>query len=121
VSKLHRTASILTIERLDAISTRQTPTARLDSSPRSARLWRTTPHSVAARGALIGLFALRHVGLGRHVHATLPGAVDSSQLAELWMEPSDLESRDLFAGPWGLEAAPKSDDVYSFVAEKKGG
>src|SRR6266540_2502689 len=109
---------ILTIERV--ASPDPMAKAGFDSPPQPAHAWRSMPHGLSARAGLIGLSALRHVGLGPHV-ATRPDPVDPAEVAQLWTEPADMEDRDLFAGPWGLEAAPKPDDVYSFVAEKKGG
>jgi hypothetical protein len=43
------------------------------------------------------------------------------QLAELWHEPVDIASADLFNGPWGKERAPDSGAVYAFVKEKTHG
>ena len=42
-------------------------------------------------------------------------------LRELWLDPTDLETRDFFNGPWGAEHAPDPSDVYTFVALKQGG
>lgn len=43
------------------------------------------------------------------------------RLAELWEEPHDLASRDVFNGPWGSHHAPDPNAVYTFVRPKKGG
>jgi hypothetical protein len=48
-------------------------------------------------------------------------AATDAQLAELWQEPSDLRSRDLFHGPWGAENAPDPRATYTFVKPKEGG
>src|SRR5687768_1047163 len=56
--------------------------------------------------------------------ACAPGALRSTaatpltaaQLAELWVEPTDLESRDLFAGPGGAQGAPDATAVYRVTA-----
>lgn len=48
-------------------------------------------------------------------------AVDPANIAELWESPDDLESRDLFNGPWGAGRAPDPNATYTFVAPKKGG
>src|SRR5437016_10403831 len=37
--------------------------------------------------------------------------------AELWTEPTDLEQRDLLAGPGGLEGAPNPDDKFEFISK----
>jgi hypothetical protein len=42
-------------------------------------------------------------------------------MSQLWVEPDDLASRDLFAGPWGLDLAPDPAASYSFLAKKKTG
>ena len=41
--------------------------------------------------------------------------------ASMWVEPSDLEKRDLFYGPWGAEHAPDPDGVYTLVERKHTG
>ena len=43
-------------------------------------------------------------------------------IAELWQEPTDLQERDLFAGPGGSAMAPAAvGSVYEFVAHKTTG
>ncbi|HTK28738.1 MAG TPA: hypothetical protein VL309_04270 [Vicinamibacterales bacterium] len=42
-------------------------------------------------------------------------------LGELWQRPSDLESRDLYGGPWGTALAPDPNDVYVLVERKQQG
>lgn len=44
-----------------------------------------------------------------------------SRIDELWVEPTDLATRDLFNGPWGAAHAPDPHARYTFVAPKKGG
>lgn len=41
--------------------------------------------------------------------------------ASLWVEPTDLASRDLFHGPWGKERAPDPNAVYTLVELKHSG
>jgi hypothetical protein len=41
--------------------------------------------------------------------------------ASMWVEPTDLASRDLFYGPWGSEFAPDPKDVYDLVELKHSG
>jgi hypothetical protein len=44
------------------------------------------------------------------------------EIAELWQEPVDLATRDLFSGPGGAALAPPLTDAhYSFFAFKRGG
>jgi len=53
--------------------------------------------------------------------APLAATVEDSQLAQLWQEPSDLPSRDLFLGPWGAQNAPDPAATYTFLKPKEGG
>lgn len=46
--------------------------------------------------------------------APVPGAV-------LWVEPTDLATRDLFYGPWGQQNAPDPADTFTLVATKHSG
>src|SRR5262245_32090796 len=64
-------------------------------------------------GAAAGLF----------VAASAPSltAAENSQLAQLWQEPRDLPSRDLFNGPWGAQNAPDPAVTYTFVKAKEKG
>src|SRR6187455_965858 len=41
--------------------------------------------------------------------------------ASMWVEPTDLASRDLFYGPWGKEHAPDPNGVYQLVELKHTG
>lgn len=41
--------------------------------------------------------------------------------ASMWMAPTDLASRDLFYGPWGVEHAPDPNGVYELVERKHTG
>src|SRR5262245_2850402 len=42
-------------------------------------------------------------------------------ISQLWEQPEDIASRDLYYGPWGAEHAPDPHAVYTFVRPKKGG
>jgi hypothetical protein len=46
--------------------------------------------------------------------APVPGAV-------LWVEPTDLATRDLFYGPWGKDSAPNPADTFKLVEVKHTG
>ena len=48
-------------------------------------------------------------------------AVKSAPIAQLWVEPVDLERRDLFNGPGGRKHAPDDGGRYEYVAEKASG
>src|SRR5688572_5924692 len=41
--------------------------------------------------------------------------------ASLWERPADLESRDLYYGPWGAQNAPDVRDTFTFVEKKHTG
>jgi hypothetical protein len=43
------------------------------------------------------------------------------RIEELWVEPRDLATRDLYNGPWGAAHAPDPAAEYRFIAPKKGG
>lgn len=61
--------------------------------------------ALAAHAALFGLLFVRSIGLGPHVQSTLSHPPSAKELAELWVEPYDLVSRDLVSGPWGPSRA----------------
>jgi hypothetical protein len=42
-------------------------------------------------------------------------------LSALWEAPVDLQSRDLFHGPWGVANAPDPRATYTFMRAKEGG
>ncbi|MGH9146875.1 MAG: hypothetical protein ACRD1Q_09210 [Vicinamibacterales bacterium] len=48
--------------------------------------------------------------------STLVGAPTPVQMNELWVEPADIERRDLVNGPGGAEAAPLPTGRYEFVS-----
>lgn len=49
-----------------------------------------------------------------HPSAPVAGAV-------LWVEPTDLATRDLYYGPWGQENAPNPADTFTLLATKRTG
>src|SRR3954471_24284317 len=53
----------------------------------------------------------------------LPRPIPRSGLAPalLWVAPTDLAPRDLYAGPWGPAVAPDPRATYTFVKPKSGG
>lgn len=55
----------------------------------------------------------------RLIPPPVPPAADT--LAQLWVEPTDLATRDLFAGPWGATLAPDPRAEYQFKTRKKQG
>jgi hypothetical protein len=50
------------------------------------------------------------------VRPTMPPSQVS--IGELWEQPDDIASRDLFYGPWGRDNAPDPNVVYKFVKPK---
>jgi len=48
----------------------------------------------------------------------MPRDGSPTHLGQLWVEPRDVASRDLFDGPWGKEYAPDPGAVYTFVRSK---
>jgi hypothetical protein len=48
----------------------------------------------------------------------MPRDGSDTRLSQFWEEPRDLESRDLFDGPWGRKHAPDPKAVYTFVHAK---
>jgi len=45
----------------------------------------------------------------------------AEDVAELWEAPAAISRRDLFYGPWGRDASPDPNTVYTYVAPKKHG
>ena len=50
---------------------------------------------------------------------TMPAS--AAPLNELWQEPANIGSRDVFDGPWGAEHAPDPNVTYAFVSRKQQG
>jgi hypothetical protein len=61
--------------------------------------------------ALVAYFPTR-----QSITTPTPNPVDS-----LWEEPADLESANLFDGPWGAGWAPDPEATYTFLRPKEGG
>jgi hypothetical protein len=67
--------------------------------------------------ALLAAAAASCAGVGRpQVQGAPPPAG-----ATMWVEPTDLASRDLYFGPWGRDHAPDPNDVYELVELKHSG
>ncbi len=65
------------------------------------------------------LLALYYPGCTPQVEPTAPQRDRS--VGELWQRPADMESRDLYYGPWGREHAPDATATYTLVARKQQG
>lgn len=63
----------------------------------------------------LALLAVASPACALNARSTLDRAPTRVELAELWMEPADLEQRDLFYGPGGRELAP-GERHFEFVA-----
>jgi hypothetical protein len=50
-----------------------------------------------------------------------PQSGSSPEIAELWLEPTDLVGRDLIHGPGGVALVPPANGSYEFVAFKTSG
>lgn len=70
-----------------------------------------------AAAAVIAIAPASCVSAKRPVMATDPVPPGAS----LWQEPSDLESRDVFNGPWGPGRAPNPEATYTLVERKHSG
>lgn len=55
------------------------------------------------------------------IHSTLRRQMMPAEMAELWVEPRDLATRDLFYGPGGRALAPNPKAVYQHVKTKSHG
>ena len=55
--------------------------------------------------------------LPQKVRSTAEAPLTAEQLAELWSEPADIASRDLFHGPGGPSLAPAPGAVFDFVSK----
>src|SRR5262245_33847055 len=51
--------------------------------------------------------------------AARPSSSDAG--ASLWVAPSDIATRDLFGGPWGVAHTPDPDAVYTLIERKHTG
>jgi hypothetical protein len=67
--------------------------------------------------ALIAITGAACAGVGQPQMRSAPPQPGTS----MWVEPTDLASRDLFYGPWGRELAPDPKDTYELVEMKHSG
>ena len=66
---------------------------------------------------LIAITSASCAGVGQPQVRNAPPPPGSS----MWVEPTDIASRDLYYGPWGRELAPDPKDVYELVELKHTG
>jgi hypothetical protein len=77
-------------------------------------MWRVT------RSAL-GVVVLTIVAGSTALGSGPPPHRTAAPLSALWEAPADLETRDLFNGPWGARNAPDPRAEYTFIRPKEGG
>jgi hypothetical protein len=51
------------------------------------------------------------------VRSALPREPTAEEVAELWVEPEDIRSRDLFEGPGGAALRPRPGTVFQFLSK----
>lgn len=74
-------------------------------------------YSSAALIVAISIAAAGCAGVGVPRASTAPKPASAS----MWVEPTNLPSRDLFYGPWGKENAPDPNGVFTLVELKHSG
>ncbi len=76
-----------------------------------------------SRTSIFATLALATVLTGACAGVKVPKAQAAPKMAgaSLWVEPTDLATRDLFYGPWGAEHAPDPNGVYTLVERKHTG
>ena len=67
------------------------------------------------------LVAALTVACSRTVERSLIASPSQVDVSQLWVDPVDLETRDLFAGPGGESLAPSAATPFVFVREDRGG
>ncbi len=73
---------------------------------------------VAATCATVAVFLEEGCAkLPRKVRSTAAGPLSPAQIAELWVEPADTASRDLFHGPGGKALAPPAGGRFQFLSK----
>jgi hypothetical protein len=72
-------------------------------------------HRRALAGAALALAAASCAKLPREMRSTAAAPLTAGELAQLWVEPADIASRDLFHGPGGAALAPAPGAVFDFL------
>jgi hypothetical protein len=76
-------------------------------------------HAVQGAALTLGLLLIL-AGCGRPMErVTAPE--DPGHIAELWESPPDIDRRDLFLGPAGVELQPSEGSTFEFIAVDSGG
>jgi len=55
------------------------------------------------------------------IRRTTPRQPSQATMADLWVEPRNIASRDLFWGPGGRALAPENGRTFTYKDEKVGG
>ncbi len=73
--------------------------------------------------ALVGAAAILSLSacVKPSLRSTAEAPLTAEETAQLWVEPDDIESRDLFAGPGGPSRAPRPDVTYKVTAVDRTG
>jgi hypothetical protein len=71
---------------------------------------------VRRAGPVLLLIAATFAACAPAMRSTATGPLGPEQMAELWIEPADLPSRDLFHGPGGQKLAPEDGATFKFDA-----
>jgi hypothetical protein len=71
--------------------------------------------AAAACAAIAAVLGEGCAKLPRKMRSTAAGTLTTAQAAELWTEPMDLTSRDLFHGPGGSALAPRPGSRFQFL------
>jgi len=80
------------------------------NQPGSHRLW-------ALLGIVAALAFASCAKMPRKVRSTATAPLTAAQMAELWTEPADIASRDLFHGPGGPALVPAPGAAFDFVSK----
>lgn len=73
------------------------------------------------RQAALGFAVMAAAACGRSMPRSVEVASGQPDIAALWEDPRNLESRDLFHGPGGAAGVPSADAQYELVAEDRTG
>src|SRR5713226_4295765 len=121
--------TLATVERGGGSCSRSTTPSNARRSPvggrKSFRLFPEVPMKLIERlpGVRVWLVVLA-VGLqacAPVIRPTMTPSAAASHLAEFWEEPTDLETRDLLHGLWGVARAPDPNATYTFLRKKRQG
>ena len=71
--------------------------------------------AAAACAAIAAILGAGCAKLPRKMRSTAVGPLTPEQLAELWVEPADIATRDLLRGPGGAALAPAAGARFQFL------